>query len=51
MVELQSPNETIGGETTSYLLDKNRPYAQVLAEYIGDDEIASYVYGLDLISQ
>jgi RHS repeat-associated protein len=44
-------SQTIGTETTSYLLDKNRPYAQVLAEYVGNDEIASYLYGLDLISQ
>ncbi|WP_204105006.1 MULTISPECIES: DUF6531 domain-containing protein, partial [Spirulina sp. CCY15215] len=66
LVEVQTPNETIhyaydddnirvsqtiGGETTSYVLDKNRPYAQVLAEYVDGEEIASYVYGLDLISQ
>jgi YD repeat-containing protein len=44
-------SQTIGTETTSYLLDKNRPYAQVLAEYVGNDEVASYLYGLDLISQ
>jgi RHS repeat-associated protein len=44
-------SSTVDDVTTSYLLDKNRPYAQVLAEYIGDDEIASYLYGLDLISQ
>ena len=33
------------------MLDKNRPYAQVLAEYVDGEEIASYLYGLDLISQ
>ncbi|MEA5469586.1 RHS repeat-associated core domain-containing protein [Spirulina sp. 06S082] len=66
LVEVQTPNETInyaydddnirvsqtvGTETTSYLLDKNRPYAQVLAEYTNGGLDASYVYGLDLISQ
>jgi RHS repeat-associated protein len=32
-------------------LDKNRPYAQVLAEYTNGSLDASYFYGLDLISQ
>jgi len=32
-------------------LDKNRPYDQVLAEFVDGEEVASYVYGLDLISQ
>ena len=36
---------------TSYLLEKNRHYAQVLAEYNNGNLDASYVYGLDLISQ
>ncbi|MEA5471827.1 RHS repeat-associated core domain-containing protein [Spirulina sp. 06S082] len=44
-------SETVGGEMRSYLLDKNRPYAQVLAEYNNGNLDASYVYGLDLISQ
>ncbi|MBE9118935.1 RHS repeat-associated core domain-containing protein [Lusitaniella coriacea LEGE 07157] len=44
-------SETVGGTTKSYVLDKNRPYAQVLAEYEGDTEVASYTYGLDLIEQ
>ncbi|MBP0031513.1 RHS repeat-associated core domain-containing protein, partial [Roseofilum sp. Guam] len=44
-------SQTVGGEKTSFLLDKNRPYAQVLAEFVGEEEVASYVYGLDLISQ
>ncbi|WP_416309774.1 RHS repeat domain-containing protein [Spirulina sp. 06S082] len=44
-------SQTVGSETTSYLLDKNRPYAQVLAEYTNGNLDASYVYGLDLISQ
>jgi len=44
-------SQTVGGEKTSFLLDKNRPYAQVLAEFVDGEEVASYVYGLDLISQ
>jgi len=44
-------SQTVGGEKTSFLLDKNRPYAQVLAEYTNGSLDASYVYGLDLISQ
>ena len=37
--------------TAEYLVDKNLPYAQVLEELVNDSAIASYVYGLDLISQ
>ncbi|MBP0030536.1 RHS repeat-associated core domain-containing protein, partial [Roseofilum sp. Guam] len=44
-------SQTVAGEKTSFLLDKNRPYAQVLAEFVDGEEVASYVYGLDLISQ
>ena len=33
------------------MLDKNRPYGQVLAEYTDGVLDASYVYGLDLIEQ
>ncbi len=44
-------SQTVGGEKTSFLLDKNRPYDQVLAEYTNGSLDASYVYGLDLISQ
>ncbi|MBE9117226.1 hypothetical protein IQ249_15100 [Lusitaniella coriacea LEGE 07157] len=44
-------SETVGGTTKSYVLDKNRPYAQVLAEYEDGTEVASYTYGLDLIEQ
>ena len=44
-------SQTVGGEKTSFLLDKNRPYDQVLAEFVDGEEVASYVYGLDLISQ
>jgi len=44
-------SQTVGGEKTSFLLDKNRPYDQVLAEFVDGEDVASYVYGLDLISQ
>ncbi|MBE9118291.1 RHS repeat-associated core domain-containing protein [Lusitaniella coriacea LEGE 07157] len=44
-------SETVGGTTKSYVLDKNRPYAQVLAEYEDGNLDASYTYGLDLIEQ
>lgn len=44
-------SETKNGVTTSYLLDKNRPYAQVLAKYENGNLEASYTYGLDLIEQ
>ena len=38
-----------GGTTTSFLVDKNRPFAQVLVETTGATT-ASYVHGDDLIS-
>ena len=41
----------IDGVETGYLIDSNRPYAQVLEEYSGVDLSALYVYGDDLISQ
>ena len=42
----------VDGVETRYLIDANRPYAQVLEEYNPEGNIqASYVYGLDLISQ
>jgi len=44
-------SKTVNGVTTEYLVDKNRDYAQVLEESVNDASIASYVYGLDLISQ
>ncbi len=44
-------SQTVNGVTTNYLLDKNRPYAQVLEEYIDGELSVSYVYGWDLISQ
>jgi RHS repeat-associated protein len=40
------------GKKTNYVVDKNRPYAQVLEERKNDNSlIVSYVYGDDLISQ
>ena len=42
---------TVDGNTTEYLIDKNRAYAQVLEEFVNDELATSYVYGHDLISQ
>ena len=42
---------TVNGVTTEYLVDSNRPYAQVLEEYVDGELIVRYVYGHDLISQ
>ncbi|MCP4107562.1 MAG: PKD domain-containing protein, partial [Desulfobacteraceae bacterium] len=40
------------GVITQYLVDKNRPYAQVLEERDSFDQLAvSYIYGDDLVSQ
>ncbi|MCC3595807.1 MULTISPECIES: putative Ig domain-containing protein [unclassified Microcoleus] len=44
-------SKTVNGVTTEYLVDGNRDYAQVLEESVNDVLSASYVYGLDLISQ
>ncbi len=44
--------QTSDGEETRFLIDSNRPYAQVLKEYTPGGIIkVSYVHGLDLISQ
>ncbi|QUY45864.1 putative Ig domain-containing protein [Acaryochloris marina] len=44
--------QTANGEETRFLIDKNRPYAQVLEEYTPGGVIkVSYVHGNDLISQ
>jgi RHS repeat-associated protein len=41
-----------GGTEIRYLVDRNRPFAQVLEERTaGGVTVASYIYGLDLISQ
>ncbi|MCA2577755.1 MAG: tandem-95 repeat protein [Microcystis sp. M41BS1] len=45
-------SQTVNGDETRFLVDKNRDYAQVLEEYTPSKIIkASYVYGHDLISQ
>ena len=46
-------SKSADGVFTEYLTDKNRPFAQVLAERDGDTGalLASYTYGDDLISQ
>ena len=44
-------SSTVDGVTTDYLVDKNRPYAQVLEEFNSEQLQAFYVYGHDLISQ
>jgi RHS repeat-associated protein len=44
-------SSTINGVKTSYLLDANRDYAQVLEEYDNSGTKVSYLYGHDLISQ
>jgi large repetitive protein len=44
-------SKTVNGVITEYLVDKNRDYDQVLEESVNDVLAASYVYGLDLISQ
>ena len=38
-------------QSTAYLIDQKRDYAQVLAEYDSTGVKASYRYGDDLISQ
>jgi RHS repeat-associated protein len=44
--------QTVNGEETRFLLDRQRPVAQVLEEYTQGGVIrVSYVYGNDLISQ
>jgi len=43
-------SSTVNGAKTTYLVDSNRPYAQVLEEYEDDNLKVRYVHGLDLIS-
>ncbi|MDY6837597.1 MAG: RHS repeat-associated core domain-containing protein [Thermodesulfobacteriota bacterium] len=44
--------QTVNGEEIRFLIDRNRPFAQVLDEYTPGGIIkVSYVHGLDLISQ
>ena len=44
-------SKTVNGVKTEFLVDNNRDYAQVLEESVNGLVAASYVYGLDLISQ
>ncbi|NER08001.1 MAG: RHS repeat-associated core domain-containing protein, partial [Okeania sp. SIO3C4] len=43
-------SSSINGAKTTYLVDANRRYAQVLSEYEDENVKVSYVHGLDLIS-
>ena len=43
-------SSTVNGTKTTYLVDSNRPYAQVLEEYEDESLKVRYVQGLDLIS-
>ena len=48
----QRVSEATGVDTTQYLIDYQLPYGQVVAETDGSGNlVASYVYGLDRISQ
>ena len=45
-------SKTVDGVQTNYVVDSNRPYAQVIAEQDASDVIQKeYVFGNDLISQ
>ena len=45
-------SRTTDGVTTRFVVDPNRPYAQVLAEMDGSGQVrTAYTYGLDLLSQ
>jgi RHS repeat-associated protein len=44
-------SKTEGGVTTSYIVDSNRDYAQVLEEIVGGLSTVTYSYGHDLVSQ
>ncbi len=43
--------KTEGGVTTSYVVDSNRDYAQVLEEIVNGTTTVQYSYGHDLLSQ
>jgi len=43
--------QTTGLETTQYIVDSNRAYAQVIEERLNNATSVSYVYGDDLLSQ
>ncbi|NER00399.1 MAG: RHS repeat-associated core domain-containing protein [Cyanothece sp. SIO2G6] len=45
-------SSTVNGEETRYLIDTNRPYAEVVEEYTpGQTPDVSYVHGIEVISQ
>ena len=44
-------SKTEGGVTTSYVVDSNRDYAQVLEEIVSGTTTVQYSYGHDLLSQ
>ena len=44
-------SKTESGSTTNFIVDENRSYAQVVAEIQEGQEIVSYTYGHDLLSQ
>ena len=44
-------SKTEGGVTTSYVVDSNRDYAQVLEEIVDGLSTVTYSYGHDLVSQ
>ncbi|WP_017327148.1 polymorphic toxin-type HINT domain-containing protein [Synechococcus sp. PCC 7336] len=44
-------SSTINSETTTYVVDSNRPFAQVLESITSDDLVQISVFGLDLIAQ
>ncbi len=44
-------SSTSNGETTTYVVDSNRPFAQVLESITSDDLVQISVFGLDLIAQ
>ncbi len=39
------------GQTTDFVVDSNRDYAQVVEEWVDNSQYKQYLYGLDLISQ
>ncbi|NEQ99545.1 MAG: RHS repeat-associated core domain-containing protein, partial [Cyanothece sp. SIO2G6] len=45
-------SSTVNGEETRYLIDTNRPYAEVVEEYTpGQTPDVSYIHGIEVISQ
>ncbi|WGO96915.1 choice-of-anchor A family protein [Saccharophagus degradans] len=44
-------SKTAAGVTTQFVVDENRDYAQVLEEVVDGEQVVSYSYGHDLLSQ